>query len=169
MRRRSWRALCFRMNTTRMRHLARLLLGCLLSLTTTVHAGSWTNTDDHPRQIAPGVWSFSVNVPVHPVGQLHFVNAQYDFYDSSTGIGVPTNGISADYAYDGPGIDWTDDRTFLAIAPTLFDSEDGFIQGWSAWDIVNGKFSGRVYATAPLVRVWFTVEADQIVYGRSGR
>jgi len=115
MRRRSWRALCFRMNTTRMRHLARF------------------------------------------------------FYDFSTGIGVPTNGISADYAYDGPGIDWTDDRTFLAIAPTLFDSEDGFIQGWSAWDIVNGKFSGRVYATAPLVRVWFTVEADQIVYGRSGR
>lgn len=152
-----------------MKRLPRLLLGSLLLLTTTVHADSWTNTDDHPRQIAPGIWSFSVNVPVHPVGQLEFVNAQYDFYDFSTGVGASTDGISVDYAYDGPGIDWTDHRTFLAIAPTLFDLVDGFIQGWSAWDIVNGKFNGTVYATAPLVRVWFTVEADQIVYGRADR
>jgi len=143
-----------------------LLALAALSLAQPARADWWTNTDEHPRLIAPGTWYFSINVPVQPVGQLQFVNAQYDFYDFSTGVGTSTNGISVDYAYDGPGIDWTDGRTFLAIAPTLFNLRDGFIQGWSAWDIVNGKFQGTVYATAPLVRVWFTVAADRLAYGR---
>ena len=147
-----------------------VVLACLgLLLTTTARADWWTCTDDHPREIAPGVWYFSVNVPVHPVGELQFVNAQYDFYDVSTGVGASTEGISVDYAYNGAGMDWTDDRTFLAIAPTLFDPSDGFIQGWSAWDVVKGKFDGTVYATAPLVRVWFTVSADRLVHGRGRR
>src|SRR5262249_41092705 len=98
----------------RMKHLARFLLASVLLWTPTARADSWTNTDNHPRLVAPGVWYFSVNVPVQPVGQLQFVNAQYDFYDSSSGIGAATNGISVDYAYDGPGVDWTDGRTFLA-------------------------------------------------------
>ena len=154
----------------RLKYLAGFLLASsLLSSTTAALADWWINTDDHPRLIAPGVWHFSINVPVQPVGQLQFVNAQYDFYDVSSGVGVSTNGISVDYAYDGPGVDWTDGRTFLAIAPTLFDVRDGFIQGWSAWDVVNGKVNGTVYATAPLVRVWFAVEADHLVYGRAQR
>lgn len=129
----------------------------------------WTNADTHPREIAPGTWYFSINVPVQPVGELQFVNAQYDFYDFDRDVGTPTDGIAVDYAYDGADIDWTDGRTFLAIAPTLFDEEDGFIQGWSAWDLKNGKFEGTVYATAPLLRVSFTVAASEIVHGRRRR
>ena len=140
-----------------------------LWLATPASAEWWTNTDDQPRQIAPGAWYFSVNVPVRPVGRLELVVAQYDFYDFNTGIGTTTDGISVDYAYDGVGVDWSDDRTFLAIAPTLFDQSDGFIEGWSAWDVVKGKFAGTVYATAPLVRVWFSVEADQLVCGKRRR
>src|SRR5437016_1794663 len=106
----------------RMKNIGRVVVALIsLPLATTARADWWTNTDDHPRLIAPGVWYFSINVPVHPVGQLQFVNAQYDFYDFSTGVAASTNGISVDYAYDGPGTDWTDGRTFLAIAPTLFN------------------------------------------------
>jgi hypothetical protein len=149
-----------------MKNISRFIVFAILLATATARAEWWTNTDDHPRQIAPGVWYFSIHVPVYPVAQLQFVAAQYDFYDFRNGSGTSTNGISVDYAYDGRGIDWTDGRTFLAIAPTLFDLHDGFIQGWSAWDVVNGKFEGTVYATAPLVRVWFTVSADVLVRGR---
>jgi hypothetical protein len=150
----------------RMKHIGSVVVASVsLLLATTAHADWWTRTDDHPRQIAPGVWHFAIKVPVRPLGQLQFVNAQYDFYDVFTGAGTATDGISVDYAYNGPGIDWTADGAFLAIAPTLFTPRE-FIQGWSAWDIVNGKFEGTVYATAPLVRVWFTVAADGLVYGK---
>lgn len=132
-------------------------------------AESWTSVDDRPRQIAPGAWHFSINVPVRPVGQLQFVNAEYDFYDFATGVGAPTEGIAVDYAANGPGVDWTDDRTCLGIAPTLFDEEDGFIHGWSAWDLPQGKFEGTVYATAPLLRVSFTAFADGLAHGRGRR
>ena len=129
----------------------------------------WTNADHHPHEIAPGAWYFSINVPVRPVGQLQFVNAQYDFYDFDADEGEPADGISVDYTYNGPGIDWTDGRTFLAIAPTLFDEDEGFIQGWSSWSLVKGKFEGIVYSTAPLLRVSFTVTADAIAHGRGRR
>ena len=152
-----------------MKHLSHFIGVCVILLlfaTATARADWWVNTDDHPRQIARGVWQFSIPVSVYPVGQLQFVNAQFDFYDVRTGDGRPTDGIRVDYAYNGPGIDWRDDRAFLAIAPTLFDREHGFFQGWTDWDIVNGRFEGTVYATAPLVRVWFTVVADGLVHVR---
>ena len=52
-----------------------LLALAALNLVQPARADWWTNTDDHPRLIAPGTWYFSINVPVQPVGQLQFVNA----------------------------------------------------------------------------------------------
>ncbi len=144
------------------------LLGLLL-VPVAARADWWTSVDDHPREIAPGAWYFSINVPVRPVGELEFVDAEFDFYDFAADVGAPTDGISVDYAANGPGIDWTDERTFLGIAPTLFDEEDGFINGWSAWELPRGKLEGIVYATAPLLRVSFTVVADRLARGRGQR
>jgi hypothetical protein len=136
-----------------------------LFLASAARADWWTNTDDRPRQVAPGVWSFSIKVPVQPVGRLQFVNAQYDFYDFASNLGTATNGMSVDYAHNGKGIDFTQDGTLFAVAPTLFEPVDGFIQGWSRWGIVNGRFKGTVYATARPLRVSITIVADGFVYG----
>jgi hypothetical protein len=140
-----------------------------LLVATAAHAVWWTGTDDRPRPVAAGGWHFSIKMPVYPVGQVQFVSAEYAFYDEMTGVGSATDGISVDYAFDGPGVDWADPRIFLAIEPTLFDLRDGFINGWSDWALVDGKFEGTVYATAPLIRVSFTVAADGFVQtkGRS--
>ena len=135
-----------------------------LLLAGTANADWWTNSDDRPRQIAPGAWHFSIKVPIQPDGNLQFVNAQYDFFDFSTHTGTPTDGMSVDYAYDGAGLDWAVDGLLFSAAPTLFEPNSGFIQGWTGWDIVNGRFEGIVYANAPLLRVTFSVVADRLVY-----
>jgi hypothetical protein len=153
-----------------MKHPTHLLVASLcIFLVNTARADWWTNSDDNPRQVAPGVWRFSIKIPVVPVGQLQFVNAQYDFVDFVSGTGTLTDGISVDYTYNGRGVDWTEDSALLAVAPTLFELNVGYIQGWSGWDLVNGKFEGTVYATAPLRRVSFTVVADQLVFGSPSR
>jgi hypothetical protein len=150
----------------RMKHLRCVVVVSLgLFLASAARADWWTNTDDRLRQIAPGAWSFSIKVPVQPVGQLQFVNAQYDFYDFPSNLGTATDGMSVDYAYNGAGIDFTEDGALFAVAPTLFEPVDGFIQGWSGWGIVNGRFQGTVYATAPPLRVSITIVADGFVYG----
>jgi hypothetical protein len=150
----------------RMKHISCVVVVSLgLFLASAARADWWTNTDDRPRQVAPGVWSFSIKVPVQPVGHLQFVNAQYDFYDFPRHLGAATDGMSVDYAYNGAGIDFTQDGTLFAVAPTLFEPVDGFIQGWSGWGIVNGRLEGTVYATARLLRVSITIVADRLVYG----
>jgi hypothetical protein len=111
----------------------------------------WSGIDEHPRQISPGKWRFSITVPFMPVG-LQFVGAQYDFAGMTNGIDVR-----------GPGWYFADNRQFYAIAPTLFDPIDGFIAGWNITDLNNGTFSGVVYATAPLTTVHFTIVADGLV------
>jgi hypothetical protein len=93
---------------------------------------------------------------VKPAGALRFVWSQYDFAD-------PTEGVAVDYDFNGAGTDFFDRRTFYAIAPTLFDQLDGFINGWDVADMNDGRFSGVVYATAPLTTVHFSIEADRLV------
>jgi hypothetical protein len=132
----------------------------------------WFATDDHPRQVGPTAWSFAINVPVHPVGTLWFLGSQYDFCDLDTlNRCGRTYSIAVDYAYNGPGVDWSytdpDGYGFLAIAPTLFDLVDRYIHGWSITALQGGKFIGIVYADAPLQRVWFAMVADQIVHGKA--
>src|SRR5262245_41263414 len=103
----------------------------------------WVGVDDHPRQVAPNMWYFSIKLPVKPMGQLQFVGSQYDFAGA-------TQGFAVDYKANGGGTDFADPGTFYVIAPTLFDTIDGYINGWDAGCMDSKTFSGVVYANAPL-------------------
>jgi hypothetical protein len=116
----------------------------------------WVGVDQNPRQIAPNAWRFRIKVPVTPAGQLQFVGSQYDFASL-------TQGITVHYQINGPGSDFSDPGEFLAIAPTLFDLLDGFLNGWDLIDLKDGTFSGVVYATAPLTTVYFSIAAEGLV------
>ena len=125
-----------------------------LAATTCVASEFRYAVDEHPKQVRWNVWRFSVQVGAIPVGALDFACAQYDF-------ATPTAGIAVDYDFDGAGNDFSDDRLFYGIAPTLFDQYSGFINGWDISDLGDGIFSGLVYARAPLTAVHFMIEADQ--------
>ncbi len=127
-----------------------------LYLATTAGAAMWVGSDDHPQQVAPNAWHFAIRVPVRAIGGLQFVGSQYDFL-------APTQGIAVDYRSDGMGVDFADRRNFLAIAPTLYNQVDGFINGWSADGLGSRTFSGIVYATAPLTNVSITIIADRLM------
>ena len=137
-----------------------IILACSLGTcfpTTTCLATEWCyGVDENPQQIGPNAWHFTIDLGLKPAGRLHFVSSQYDF-------AWPTEGIDVDYDFSKAHIDFSDDRVFYAIAPTLFDDIDGYLGGWSAADMKDGIFSGVVYATAPLTTVYFGMEADHLV------
>lgn len=136
-----------------------LLVGAVcigLAATTCFAAESQYAVDEHPQPLAANTWRFVVHLGVRPVGPLQFAWSQYDFMSA-------TQGIEVDYAFNGAGIDYTSDRTFSAIAPTLCDRIDGCMNGWDVAGMTDGSFSGVVYATSPLTAVHFGVEADRFV------
>ena len=133
-----------------------------LAVTTCLGTEFQYAVDNQPEQIAPNLWRFSVPIGVKPVGQLAAVWSQYDFAS-------PTEGIEVDYDFNGSGIDYSDGRAFWAIAPTLFDPLDGYINGWEPSALRDGTFTGLVYATAPLAVVHFMIAADQLVPVRHPR
>jgi hypothetical protein len=112
--------------------------------------------DRHPLQVKPHVWHFTVRMPCAPLGEVYFVNSQYNFLRY-------TRGIKVDYAFDGPGIDFRDGRGFYAIAPTLFNTLDGYLNGWAIVDLNDVTFEGLVHATTALDSVEFQIEADGFV------
>lgn len=119
-------------------------------------ANEWREAvDQSPQQIGPGEWEFIVDLGAKPRGP-QFIGSQYDFDGA-------TQGITVDYDYNGSGIDFSDDREFLGIAPTLFNLVDGFIHGWELVDLKDGVFSGVVYSTVPLTEVRLLVLADSFV------
>jgi hypothetical protein len=133
-----------------------LFLGVLWLLCAAPASAAWcAGMDRHPHQIKPHVWHFSVQMPCAPVGTIYFANSQYNFRRLDSGIQV-------DYAFDGPGIDFTDGRIFYAIAPTLFTG-GRYLNGWGIVDLNDATFDGLVYATAPLDSVEFQIEADGFV------
>jgi hypothetical protein len=111
--------------------------------------------DRHPHQVERNVWYFSVRMRCAPVGTIYFVNSQYNFRRLNSGIEV-------DYAFNEPGIDFTDERTFYAIAPTLFTAGVE-LNGWGIEDLNDATFDGLVHATAPLDSVQFQIQADGFV------
>ena len=135
---------------------ATLLVHICLAATTAGASEYRYAVDKHPRRIAANAWHFVIRTGVRPAGELHHVLSQYDFAS-------PTQGIAVDYAFNGPGMDYSDPRTFYAIAPTLFDPTDGPIDGWDVVDLQDGIFSGIVYSTARLTRVHLMIEADRLV------
>lgn len=136
------------------------VLACAISMCLAATTCSATEVreavDEQPQQIGPNLWHFAVRVGVRPLGAVQFACAEYDF-------AAPTEGIEVDYDFNGAGLDFADDRMFYAIAPTLFDQIHGFINGWDAFDLRDGIFSGVVYATAPLTAVHLMIEADRLV------
>ena len=112
--------------------------------------------DEHPQQVAADTWRFLVDVGVRPVGTLYFAWSQYDFASATAGVEV-------DYAFDGAGIDFSDQRTFSVIAPALADQIHGDVNGWGVAGVSDGTFGGVVYATAPLTSVTFGIEADRLM------
>ena len=142
------------------RHVVVAMLPCALwtclAATTCGATEFWYGVDESPRQVAPNTWRFSIKVPVKLAGQLEFVGSQYDFAGA-------TEGIDVDYKFNGRGIDFWDDRVFYAIAPTLFNLSDGFVNGWDLDDLANGTFSGVVTATAPLTTVHLSIVAESFV------
>lgn len=114
--------------------------------------------DLHPQQVGPNAWHFAIDLRVKPIGRPQFVGSQYDFASA-------TQGIAIDYDFNSAqgGSGFSDARTFMAIAPTLFDPIDGFKNGWDATDLKDGIFSGVVYSTAPPTAVYFMIEARRFV------
>jgi murein DD-endopeptidase MepM/ murein hydrolase activator NlpD len=134
------------------RTLCAVALTCALyiSLAATGRASEFRYAvDEHPQLIAPNTWRFVIPVGVRPVGELQFAWSQYDFNNTGTELDTRT--------------DFSDRRTFLAIAPTLFNQIDGLINGWDVADMDDGTFSGVVQSTAPLTMVHFGIEADRLV------
>jgi hypothetical protein len=130
-----------------------LIIVASVVLAASAARGDWLyGIDTHPHQVAPNVWRFSVNLHARPVAPIGFVGSQFNF-------SRPEDGIRVDYGFDGAGIDYADGRTFYAIAPTLFDTLDGYINGWNLVDLNDGSFEGLVYATAPLTSVEFRIDA----------
>ncbi len=129
---------------------------CLAS--TACRATEWqSGVDAHPRRVGQNAWHFKIHLGVKPVGQLQFVGSQFDF-------AWQTRGIAVDYDFTfRRGGGWSDSRSFQTIAPTLFDTVDGFINGWEATDLNDGTFSGVVYATAPPTAVYVLIAADSFV------
>ncbi len=139
------------------RRAAILLCALCIGLPATCLATEWLYAvDENPRQAGPNTWRFAIRTGVKPIGQLLFAWSQYDFASA-------TQGIEVDYDFNGRGIDFSDDRRFYAIAPTLFESIDGFLAGWDVADMNDGVFRGVVYSTAPLTRVHFIIEADSFI------
>ncbi len=135
-----------------------LIAALLLCCATAAQAQQWyAGTDTHPQAIGHGAWRFRIAVP-QPVGQLYFANSQYDF-------ARPTQHIAVDYQYDHRGDDFVADVQCTAIAPTLYDTEDGYLYGWSLDDLRDGWFAGTVHATATLTAVHFSIMADGLTKG----
>lgn len=140
-----------------LRRAAILLCALWIGLPTICLATEWLYAvDENPRRAGPDMWRFSIKLGVKPIGQLLFAWSQYDFASA-------TQGIEVDYDFNGRGIDFSDDRRFYAIAPTLFESIDGFFAGWDVADMNDGVFRGVVYSTAPLTRVHFIIEAESFM------
>jgi len=127
------------------------------------HALRWRyGVDARPQQIAPNAWHFSISLKATPRGQVYFASSQYDFAGA-------TNGMVVTYDFTQNTSGYTDSRSFLTVAPTLFEPADGYMNGWDAADLQDGTFSGVVYSTARLTAVHFYVEADSFARPRRHR
>jgi len=125
---------------------------------TACHARAWRHwVDKHPVQIAPNAWQFAVDLRAVPYGRVFFVSSEYDF-------AAPTDGMVVAYDFSEGTSGYSDPRRVLAVAPTLFDQTDGFLNGWDISDMRDGVFSGVVYASAPLTEVHFLIQADRFVW-----
>ena len=120
--------------------------------------------DRHPQQVGPNAWHFTIDLRVRPIGKVQFVGSQYDFVSA-------TQGLAIDYDFNSAqgGTGFSDSRRFMAIAPTLFNPIDGFMNGWDVADLKDGTFSGVIYATAPPTAVYFMIEARHFVRVRHPR
>jgi hypothetical protein len=134
----------------------------LCSATTACHAEWRYGIDLHPRKVGRNAYRFKIKLGVVPQGDLQFVGSEYDFASMTRGVAV-----AYDFSHRRSGC--SDPRPFLAVAPTLFNEEEGFMNGWDVTDLQDGKFSGVVHATAPLTAVHFLVAADGFAPVRRGR
>ena len=123
-----------------------IVLLCLSVFVTAPCLGEWIfAADTHPRRIARHMWAFSIQTGVRPEG-LRFAASQYNF-------AAATHGIKVDYGRYPDGFDFIDTRVFYAIAPTLYDQIDGFINCGKSVDMNSGVLEGVVHSTSSLVGV----------------